>query len=56
MQIRGEGLMGEAGEGSADAAAKVVYNLHPNVALDELGVEDGDEVGPTPDHDKIDED
>lgn len=53
MQIRGEGLVGGedgadtggAAEGSSKMAEKVVYNLHPNVALDELGVEGGDEVG-----------
>jgi len=53
MQIRGEGLVNgdegaEAsglGEGSSRSAEKVVYNLHPNVALDELGVEEGDEEG-----------
>ena len=51
MQIRGEGLVGEdgdgdggVGEGSARAQERVVYNLHPNVALDELGVEGGDEM------------
>ncbi|KAF8446470.1 MCM2/3/5 family-domain-containing protein [Terfezia claveryi] len=51
MQIRGEGLVGEdadgdggVGEGSARAQERVVYNLHPNVALDELGVEGGDEA------------
>lgn len=54
MQIRGEGLVGAEGgagaggpaEGSSTMAERVVYNLHPNVALDELGVEGGDEVGP----------
>lgn len=41
MQIRGEGLRdrdeGEAGEGGSAGAGKVVYVLHPNVALEELG-------------------
>ncbi|KAF8246201.1 MCM-domain-containing protein [Wilcoxina mikolae CBS 423.85] len=40
MQIRGEGLREEgddAGEGSSADAGKVVYVLHPNVALEELG-------------------
>ena len=39
MQIRGEGLMEEdgAGEGSSRDAGRVVYVLHPNVALEELG-------------------
>jgi len=39
MQIRGEGLREEddADEGSSADAGKVVYVLHPNVALEELG-------------------
>lgn len=40
MQIRGEGLVedGEgADEGSSAAASNVVYVLHPNIALEELG-------------------
>ena len=37
MQIRGEGLVGEAQEGSSRDAERVVYVLHPNVALEELG-------------------
>jgi DNA replication licensing factor MCM6 len=42
MQIRGEGLMdGDAGEGSSAQAERVVYVLHPNVALEELGGVEG---------------
>lgn len=50
MQIRGEGLVpgddedaegAGAGEGSSRAAEKVVYVLHPNVALEELGGAEG---------------
>ncbi|KAI5845290.1 MCM2/3/5 family-domain-containing protein [Morchella snyderi] len=37
MQIRGEGLVGEAEEGSSSAGGKTVFVLHPNVALEELG-------------------
>ncbi|KAI5785602.1 MCM2/3/5 family-domain-containing protein [Peziza echinospora] len=50
MVIRGEGLVGEGeGEegtvqGGEGGRERVVYNLHPNVALDELGVEDQGEV------------
>lgn len=52
MQIRGEGLVdGEDGtqangngEGGARSGERVVYNLHPNVALDELGIEGGNEM------------
>lgn len=38
MQIRGEGLMDEDGdgEGSARAAEHVVYVLHPNCAVEEM--------------------
>ncbi|KAI5805189.1 MCM2/3/5 family-domain-containing protein [Geopyxis carbonaria] len=39
MQIRGEGLMDDsagAGEGSSSQGGRVVYVLHPNVALEEL--------------------
>ncbi|KAF8476128.1 MCM2/3/5 family-domain-containing protein [Kalaharituber pfeilii] len=54
IAIKGVGLVGgedgaegaaDAGEGSSRDAEKVVYVLHPNVALEELGVEGGDEVG-----------
>jgi DNA replication licensing factor MCM6 len=44
MQIRGEGLVDgedDAGEGSSRDAEKVVYVLHPNVALEELGGTEG---------------
>ncbi|CAZ85275.1 unnamed protein product [Tuber melanosporum] len=37
MQIRGEGLVGEAAEGSSAEGGKTVFVLHPNVALEELG-------------------
>lgn len=37
MQIRGEGLIEDAGEGSSSAAGRTVFVLHPNVALEELG-------------------
>ena len=37
MQIRGEGLVGEAAEGSSADGGKTVFVLHPNVALEELG-------------------
>jgi DNA replication licensing factor MCM6 len=39
MRIQGEGLVDDdrAGEGSSRDAEKVVYVLHPNVALEELG-------------------
>jgi len=35
MEIRGQGLMGEDGEGSSAAAAQAVYVLHPNCAVEE---------------------
>jgi len=35
MAIRGTGLVGEDGEGSASAAAQLVYVLHPNCAVEE---------------------
>jgi DNA replication licensing factor MCM6 len=37
MQIRGEGLVGEEGEGSAAEGERVVYVLHPNCAVEEMG-------------------
>lgn len=37
MQIRGEGLVSEAEEGSSSAGGRTVFVLHPNVALEELG-------------------
>lgn len=37
MQIRGEGLIEDAGEGSSSTASRTVFVLHPNVALEELG-------------------
>lgn len=36
MQIRGEGLVGDEGEGSSRSAEKVVYVLHPNCAVEEV--------------------
>ncbi len=35
MAIRGQGLVGEEGEGSSNAAGSVVYVLHPNCAVEE---------------------
>jgi len=35
MAIRGQGLVGEDGEGSSSAAEKTVYVLHPNCAVEE---------------------
>jgi DNA replication licensing factor MCM6 len=35
MQIRGEGLVGEDGQGSSSSAEKSVYVLHPNCAVEE---------------------
>ncbi|KAI9052838.1 hypothetical protein LZ554_003111 [Drepanopeziza brunnea f. sp. 'monogermtubi'] len=35
MAIRGQGLVGEGGEGSSSAAEKIVYVLHPNCAVEE---------------------
>ncbi|KAH8808698.1 MCM2/3/5 family-domain-containing protein [Xylogone sp. PMI_703] len=35
MAIRGEGLVGDEGEGSSAAAAKVVYVLHPNCVVED---------------------
>jgi DNA replication licensing factor MCM6 len=36
MQIRGEGLADEQGEG-LDSEGKVVYVIHPNCAVEEMG-------------------
>jgi DNA replication licensing factor MCM6 len=36
MQIRGEGLADEQGEG-LDREAEVVYVMHPNCAVEEMG-------------------
>ncbi|KAH0536032.1 MCM DNA helicase complex subunit mcm6 [Glutinoglossum americanum] len=40
MQVRGEGLVdeGQGGEGSAGDGERVVYVLHPNCAVEEVGV------------------
>ena len=35
MAIRGQGLVGEDGEGNSEAAEKTVYVLHPNCAVDD---------------------
>lgn len=35
MAIRGTGLVGEDGEGNANAAEQLVYVLHPNCAVEE---------------------
>lgn len=35
MAIRGQGLMGEDGQGSSSAAEQVVYVLHPNCAIED---------------------
>ena len=35
MEIRGQGLVGEDGEGSSAAAEPSVYVLHPNCAVEE---------------------
>ncbi|KAE8450393.1 hypothetical protein EG329_006467 [Mollisiaceae sp. DMI_Dod_QoI] len=35
MAIRGQGLVGEGGQGSSSAAEQVVYVLHPNCAVEE---------------------
>jgi len=37
MAVRGEGLLGEDGEGSSTAAERVVYVLHPNCAVEDVG-------------------
>jgi DNA replication licensing factor MCM6 len=37
MAVRGEGLLGEDGEGSSAAADRVVYVLHPNCAVEDVG-------------------
>lgn len=36
MPIRGQGLVGEDGEGSSAAAAKTIYVLHPNCAVEDI--------------------
>jgi len=36
MALRGEGLLGEDGEGSTGTAEEVVYMLHPNCAIEEV--------------------
>ena len=35
MAIRGQGLVGEDGEGSSSPAEQIVYVLHPNCAVEE---------------------
>jgi DNA replication licensing factor MCM6 len=35
MAIRGQGLVGEDGEGSSTTPEKIVYVLHPNCAVEE---------------------
>lgn len=35
MAIRGQGLVGEDGEGSSSTAEQIVYVLHPNCAVEE---------------------
>ena len=35
MEVKGQGLVGEDGQGSSSAAAEVVYVLHPNCAVEE---------------------
>lgn len=35
MEIRGQGLVGEDGEGSSRDAERTVYVLHPNCAVEE---------------------
>lgn len=35
MAIRGQGLVGEDGEGSSITAEQIVYVLHPNCAVEE---------------------
>jgi DNA replication licensing factor MCM6 len=35
MEIRGQGLVGEDGQGSAVAGEATVYVLHPNCAVEE---------------------
>lgn len=37
MAVRGEGLLGDDVEGSSAAAEKVVYVLHPNCAVEDVG-------------------
>jgi len=35
MEIRGQGLVGEDGQGSSSTAEQAVYVLHPNCAVGE---------------------
>jgi DNA replication licensing factor MCM6 len=35
MEIRGQGLVDEDGQGSSSTAEQTVYVLHPNCAIDE---------------------
>jgi DNA replication licensing factor MCM6 len=37
MAVRGEGLLGDDGEGSSAVAERVVYVLHPNCAVEDVG-------------------
>jgi DNA replication licensing factor MCM6 len=37
MAVRGEGLLGDDGEGSSAAVERVVYVLHPNCAVEDVG-------------------
>jgi DNA replication licensing factor MCM6 len=36
MEIRGQGLVGEDGQGSSNTAEQSVYVLHPNCAVEEM--------------------
>lgn len=36
MAVRGEGLVGEDGQGSSATAGRIVYVLHPNCAVEEV--------------------
>jgi DNA replication licensing factor MCM6 len=36
MEIKGQGLVGEDGQGSSAAAQQVTYVLHPNCAVEEI--------------------
>jgi DNA replication licensing factor MCM6 len=35
MEIRGQGLVGEDGQGTSSASEQAVYVLHPNCAVEE---------------------
>lgn len=35
MAIRGQGLVGEDGQGSSNVAEQITYVLHPNCAVEE---------------------